>query len=71
MRRELLALLVIATLLFGACAAPAAPSTTEAPAESAWFYNKEIFADVGVEPPTTWTEFQDVGAKIQASPAAR
>ncbi|MBV7338994.1 extracellular solute-binding protein [Chloroflexi bacterium TSY] len=29
-----------------------------------WFYNKEIFADVGVEPPTTWAEFQDVVAKI-------
>jgi raffinose/stachyose/melibiose transport system substrate-binding protein len=31
-----------------------------------WFYNKEIFAKAGVQPPTTWDEFADVCAKIKA-----
>lgn len=29
-----------------------------------WFYNKDIFNEVGVEPPTTWAEFADVSAKL-------
>lgn len=29
-----------------------------------WFYNKEIFSEVGVEPPTTWEEFADVSAQL-------
>jgi raffinose/stachyose/melibiose transport system substrate-binding protein len=31
-----------------------------------WLYNKEIFAKVGVQPPTTWDEFAEVCAKIKA-----
>ncbi|MFA9380005.1 MAG: ABC transporter substrate-binding protein [Acetanaerobacterium sp.] len=31
------------------------------------FYNTEIFTEVGVEVPTTWTEFMDVCAKIKAA----
>ena len=31
------------------------------------FYNKDIFAKVGVEPPTTWQEFVDVATKIKAA----
>src|SRR5258706_3862909 len=31
------------------------------------FYNKEIFAKVGVKPPTTWKEFVDVATKIKAA----
>src|SRR5258708_2770065 len=31
-----------------------------------WFYNKEIFAKAGVQPPTTWDEFAEVCAKIKA-----
>lgn len=27
------------------------------------YYNKEIFAELGVEPPTTWDELYDIGAK--------
>jgi len=29
------------------------------------FYNKNVFADVGIEPPTTWAEFQDNNQKIK------
>lgn len=32
-----------------------------------WLYNKEIFDEVGVEPPTTWDELIDVCDKIQAA----
>lgn len=32
-----------------------------------WFYNADIFEEVGVEPPTTWTEFLDVCEKIAAA----
>ncbi|MGI8483714.1 MAG: ABC transporter substrate-binding protein [Thermomicrobiales bacterium] len=32
-----------------------------------WFYNKEFFAKAGVEPPTTWTGFADVCAKLKAA----
>jgi raffinose/stachyose/melibiose transport system substrate-binding protein len=31
------------------------------------FYNKDIFAKVGVTPPTTWAEFVDVATKIKAA----
>ena len=31
-----------------------------------WFYNVDIFNEVGVEPPKTWDEFVDVCAKIEA-----
>ena len=30
-----------------------------------WFYNKDIFAKAGVEPPTTWDELVDVCKKIK------
>jgi ABC-type glycerol-3-phosphate transport system substrate-binding protein len=30
-----------------------------------WFYNKDLFAKAGVEPPKTWTEFVDVSAKLK------
>ena len=30
-----------------------------------WFYNKNIFEEVGVEPPKTWEEFIDVCEKIE------
>lgn len=29
------------------------------------FYNKKIFAEVGVQPPTTWAEFLDISDKIK------
>ena len=29
------------------------------------FYNKNVFTDVGIEPPTTWAEFQDNNQKIK------
>lgn len=29
-----------------------------------WFYNKGMFAEAGVEPPTNWTEFVDVCTKL-------
>lgn len=32
-----------------------------------WVYNKNIFAEVGVEPPKSWNEFVDVAAKIDAA----
>lgn len=32
-----------------------------------WLYNKEIFEEVGVTPPTTWAELVDVCEKIQAA----
>jgi ABC-type glycerol-3-phosphate transport system substrate-binding protein len=32
-----------------------------------WFYNADIFAEVGVEPPTTWDEFAAVCEKIAAA----
>ena len=32
-----------------------------------WFYNKDIFKKVGVEPPTTWAEFVTVCEKIAAA----
>ncbi len=32
-----------------------------------WFYNQDIFNEVGVEPPTTWDEMIDVCEKIQAA----
>ena len=32
-----------------------------------WFYNADIFAEVGVEAPTTWAEFVDVCAKLDAA----
>jgi len=32
-----------------------------------WFYNVDIFKEVGVEPPKTWDEFVDVCAKIEAA----
>lgn len=32
-----------------------------------WLYNKDIFDEVGVEPPTTWAELLDVCEKIQAA----
>jgi multiple sugar transport system substrate-binding protein/raffinose/stachyose/melibiose transport system substrate-binding protein len=31
------------------------------------FYNKDLFAQVGVEVPTTWAEFQDVVLKLRAA----
>ncbi|QAY72668.1 extracellular solute-binding protein [Agromyces protaetiae] len=31
------------------------------------FYNKQIFADNGIEVPTTWSEFEDVVAKLKAA----
>src|SRR5258708_7835878 len=31
------------------------------------FYNKDIFDKVGVKPPTTWTEFLAVAAKVKAA----
>ena len=31
-----------------------------------WFYNVDIFNEVGVKPPKTWDEFVDVCAKIEA-----
>lgn len=30
-----------------------------------WFYNKDLFAQTGVEPPTTWSEFVEVCATLQ------
>lgn len=33
----------------------------------AWFYNKDIFKKVGVEPPTTWKELIAVCEKLQAA----
>lgn len=30
-----------------------------------WFYNKDLFAKAGVEPPATWAEFVDVCAKLK------
>ncbi len=32
-----------------------------------WFYNAQIFEEVGVEPPTTWDELIDVCEKIEAA----
>lgn len=32
-----------------------------------WFYNADIFAEVGVVPPTTWDEFVDVCEKLDAA----
>lgn len=32
-----------------------------------WYYNADMFADVGVEPPTTWDEFAAVCEQLQAS----
>lgn len=32
-----------------------------------WFYNVDIFNEVGVEPPTTWAEFVDVCEKLDAA----
>jgi len=32
-----------------------------------WFYNADIFAEVGVQPPTTWDEFVTVCEKIAAA----
>jgi ABC-type glycerol-3-phosphate transport system substrate-binding protein len=32
-----------------------------------WFYNKELFAKAGVEPPTTWAEFVEVCSKLEAA----
>jgi ABC-type glycerol-3-phosphate transport system substrate-binding protein len=32
-----------------------------------WFYNADIFAEVGVEPPTTWDEFVTVCEKLDAA----
>ena len=32
-----------------------------------WFYNADIFEEVGVEPPTTWDEFVAVCEKIAAA----
>lgn len=32
-----------------------------------WFYNQEIFEEVGVEVPTTWTELIDVCEKVEAA----
>ena len=32
-----------------------------------WFYNKDIFAEVGVEAPTTWDEFVTVCEKLYAA----
>lgn len=31
------------------------------------FYNKDVFAEVGVEPPTTWTEFLEVADTLKAA----
>ncbi|MBN9239189.1 MAG: extracellular solute-binding protein [Leifsonia sp.] len=31
------------------------------------FYNKQIFADLGIEVPTTWDELNDAAAKVQAA----
>ncbi len=31
-----------------------------------FIYNKDIFAEIGVEPPKTWAEFTDILAKLQA-----
>jgi ABC-type glycerol-3-phosphate transport system substrate-binding protein len=30
-----------------------------------WFYNRTLFAQAGVEPPTTWAEFADVAGRLQ------
>ncbi len=32
-----------------------------------WFYNADMFAEIGVEPPTTWAEFIAVCEKIEAA----
>ena len=32
-----------------------------------WFYNADIFAEVGVEPPTTWDEFVAICEKLEAA----
>ncbi|MBR7040570.1 MAG: carbohydrate ABC transporter substrate-binding protein [Clostridia bacterium] len=32
-----------------------------------WFYNADIFAEVGVQPPKTWDEFIDVCEKLEAA----
>lgn len=32
-----------------------------------WVYNREIFAEVGVEPPTTWDEFVEVAEALAAA----
>lgn len=29
-----------------------------------WFFNKDIFADIGAVPPTTWSEFAEVSQKL-------
>ncbi|MEN6315092.1 MAG: ABC transporter substrate-binding protein [Clostridiaceae bacterium] len=33
----------------------------------AWFYNKDIFKKIGVEPPTTWKEFIGICEKLQTA----
>jgi ABC-type glycerol-3-phosphate transport system substrate-binding protein len=32
-----------------------------------WFYNKDLFAQAGVEPPTTWAQFAEVCAALQGA----
>ncbi|MGI8643312.1 MAG: ABC transporter substrate-binding protein [Thermomicrobiales bacterium] len=29
-----------------------------------WFYNKDIFSEVGIQPPTTWEQFTEVSAAL-------
>ncbi len=45
----------------------AVPVTCYPGTSTAYFYNKEIFAEVGVEPPKNWEEFKDICAKIKAA----
>lgn len=32
-----------------------------------WFYNEDLFAQAGVQPPTTWTQFVEVAAALDAA----
>jgi ABC-type glycerol-3-phosphate transport system substrate-binding protein len=43
------------------------PTLATEGAQAFWYYNRDVFADVGVEPPTTWSELVEVCRKLRAA----